>query len=266
MKNATQSVDISLFRNFLGNKYEIYKGEKQNDSQEFCRNLLENMSSELNEIKNKSPYLELSNTFSKSKKARYEIFYDDARKKEKSIITDLFYSILGKTLKCECNKEFYVFQELLDIPLLIPENTENIDIINLLQNYFKNDSIEKFCDQCKEQKKCSQNDKMARPPEILILSIQRFKDNNSKNECNVKFNEILDINEFIDRDCGYNEESLYSLFGVINHFGIVNFGHYYSYIKVNNKDWYEFNDDSVKEIDCNFDTSKAYILFYIRIH
>ena len=266
MKNATQKLDISLFINFIANKYKIYKRKRQNDSQEFCRNLLEKMSSELNEIKNKSPYLELANSYSETKKTRYEIFYDYSRKKEKSIITDLFYSILGKTLKCECNKEFYVFQELLDIPLLIPENTDNIDINKLLQNFFKDDTVEKFCDKCKEQKKFNQSNKMARPPEILILSIQRFKDNNAKNECKVTFNEILDINEFIDRDCGYNEESLYSLFGVVNHSGIVDFGHYYSYIKVNNKDWYEFNDDSVKAIESNFDTSKAYILFYIRIH
>ena len=270
MKNATKEVDITLFKYFIGNKYEKYKGEKQNDSQEFCRNLLEKMSSELNEVKNnKSPYVDLSNSFSKPKKVRYDLFYDNARKKEKSIITDLFYTVMGTTLKCECNKEFYIFQELLDIPLLIPENTNNTDIISLLRNFFKKDSVEKHCDACKEQKKFSQKNKIARPPDILIISIQRFTDINDKNECNVNFNEILDINEFIDRDCGYNQDSLYSLFGIINHKGYLYFGHYYSYIKINNQDWYEFNDENVKPIDNDLskcDTSKPYILFYVRIH
>jgi ubiquitin C-terminal hydrolase len=113
------------------------------------------MSSELNEIKNKSPYLELSNSYSETKKRRYEIFYDYSRKKEKSIITDLFYSILGKTLKCECNKEFYVFQKLLDIPLLINNNQKEITIEALIDNFLKeilvdlNDS----CSNCKKIKK-----------------------------------------------------------------------------------------------------------------
>lgn len=37
MKNATEEVDISQFKNFIGNKYKIFEGERQNDSQEFCR-------------------------------------------------------------------------------------------------------------------------------------------------------------------------------------------------------------------------------------
>lgn len=223
------------------------------------------MNSELNEVNDKSPYLDLSNSFSKPKEMRYLIFVEEARKKEKSLITDLFYSVMGKTLQCGCGKEFYVFQELLDIPLLIPENISNVNIIELLGNFFRTDYVEKFCDKCKEQKKFSQKNKIARPPEILILSIQRLTENNEKNVCNVEFEEILELKDFIDYECGYNEESLYCLFGVINHIGSLESGHYYSYI-LNNDSWYEFNDRIVQLIDNDFDTSNAYILFYRKIH
>ena len=180
IKNSGEEVNISQFVNFIGSKYKIFEGGRQNDSQEFCRKLLENINSELNEVNDKSSLLDLSNSFSKPKKMRYSIFWDEARKKEKSIITDLFYSVMGKVLQCNCGKEFYVFQELLDIPLLIPENKSIVNIKELLENFFTTEYVEKFCEQCNEQKKFSQKTNIAHPPEILILSIQRITENNEK--------------------------------------------------------------------------------------
>ena len=95
--------------------------------------------------------------------------------------------------------------------------------------------------------------------------VVKITENNEKNVCNVEFEEILELKDFIDYECGYNEESLYCLFGVINHIGSLESGHYYSYI-LNNDSWYEFNDRIVQLIDNDFDTSNAYILFYRKIH
>ena len=64
----------------------------QNDSQEFCRILLEDISSELNEIKIKSIYRMLSNSNEKSKILREKDFHINFSEREKSIITELFYA------------------------------------------------------------------------------------------------------------------------------------------------------------------------------
>jgi len=42
---------------------------------------------------------------------------------------------------------------------------------------------------------------------------------------------------------------IYDLYGVVNHSGVIGFGHYYAYCK-NKKTgkWYEHNDSSVSEI------------------
>ena len=188
------------------------------------------------------------------------------RDREKSIITDLFYFITSKTLKCECGCENYPFEQLLDIPLLIPEDTEYNSISNLLKNYFKNESIEKFCEKCKKKAKNLQTIKIAEPPEILNLSIQRIKNDEEKNESLIEFPEILDLSEFIDNDLEYNGETMYYLYGIINHVGSLEFGHYYSYVKINNQNWYEFNDtvvQSKKSIDCK--SSTVYSLFYLKV-
>ena len=58
----------------------------------------------------------------------------------------------------------------------------------------------------------------------------------------------------------------YDLFAVANHYGSLMFGHYTAYYKnsIKNK-WYEFNDNSMTEIDeSNVLTPNAYVLFYRR--
>ena len=70
-KEATEGINISSFKNLIGNKYAIFEGHRQNDSQEFYRKLLENINGELNEVGNIAPYKDLSNSFSKPKIFRY---------------------------------------------------------------------------------------------------------------------------------------------------------------------------------------------------
>ena len=59
---------------------------------------------------------------------------------------------------------------------------------------------------------------------------------------------------------------IYNLYGVINHQGSLDFGHYYSYIKNINNDniWTKFDDIYVSNIGTNIDNLHSYILFYIK--
>ena len=61
-----------------------------------------------------------------------------------------------------------------------------------------------------------------------------------------------------------NNDNIYDLFAVANHFGGLHFGHYIAYCKnkIENK-WFEFNDSNVSEIDeSKIVSSSAYVLFY----
>jgi len=58
----------------------------------------------------------------------------------------------------------------------------------------------------------------------------------------------------------------YRLYGVVNHYGSQNFGHYTAFAKINSDEWNEFNDSTVYAIDSSKVVSNgAYILFYERI-
>ena len=101
----------------------------------------------------------------------------------------------------------------------------------------------------------------------MIISLQRIDSKTQlKNECLVRFPEYLNLNDFIDPELGFNKESEYKLFSVINHQGIVEAGHDFSYIQpFRSNNWFEFNDSSVrhiKEISNTF--PYAYALFYIK--
>ena len=75
---------------------------------------------------------------------------------------------------------------------------------------------------------------MASLPEIIILSIKRIDwILNIKNNTEIKFSEYLNLRRYIDNDFEKNNEESYSLIGIINHIGSLEFGHYYSLIKLN---------------------------------
>jgi len=58
---------------------------------------------------------------------------------------------------------------------------------------------------------------------------------------------------------------LYDLYGVINHYGSMNFGHYTAYCK-NDNTWKQYDDSNVSEMNNEDDvvTDAAYVLFYKR--
>ena len=123
-------LDISNFIYFFKIKY-IEFGNQQNDSQEFCRVLLEDIITELNENSKKIKYKELQYTNSNNKLLTEKEFKDNFKKREDSIIIDIFYSEIISKFTCMCNYVTYSFQKYLDIPLLIPENKRTFNIEEL---------------------------------------------------------------------------------------------------------------------------------------
>ena len=262
MLTSQRSINPTEFKQKFGSKHSLFRGYGQNDTQEFCRILLEDMNIELNEVRHKAPYKELV-TKGKSKIECDQEFDELFRSRESSIVINSFYGQIINIFTCKCNYKSYSFQKVLDLPLLLGNN----DIYDLLDDYFKEESIyfETKCEKCQKPKiKHKKKTKISRPPNILILSFQRINwRTQRKNNCNVNFYEELNIQKYIDEECGHGNEYKYTLYGIGNHSGTINFGHYYAYIKLNNKGWYEFNDSMVSKIGyIDLNSSNAYTLFY----
>ena len=262
--NKSRSYCPSAFKYAFGSKHSMFRGYSQQDTQEFCRVLLEDMNSELNEIKKPAPYKELT-TKGKSKIECDKEFDDFFRKRENSLIMDSFYGQLINIFICECGYETYSFQKILDLPLLLNKSGK-VGIKELLDDYFKGEKIkfESKCENCFKKEIHKKKIKFSQPPNILILSLQRSNGRFlSKNTSPVFFPEYLDIRDYIDEECGHGNDFFYCLYGIGNHSGSLDFGHYYAYIKLNDKDWYEYNDSSVYPLSSiNNCSSSAYVLFY----
>jgi ubiquitin C-terminal hydrolase len=193
------------------------------------RLILEDMNKELNTVKKKPPYKEMS--FKESKIQCDKMFDEEFRKRENSLIMDVFYGQLINIFKCKCGLETYSFEKILDLPLLLPKNTTTVE--NLLDEYFIEEEIhfETPCESCKKKTDHAKQVKFSQPPNILILSIQRKNERTGlKNNCNISFPDELDISKYIDHEI-YGDNPKYSLYGIGNHTGSLNFGHYFAYIK-----------------------------------
>ena len=252
----------SEFKQKFGSKHSLFRGYGQNDTQEFCRILLEDMNSELNTVKYKPKYKELD-TRNKDKRTCDKEFDDLFRSRESSIVMDSFYGQIINIFTCTCEYQTYSFQKILDLPLLMGDNN---NIYDLLEEYFRDEKImfETKCEKCGKKRTHLKETRISQPPNILILSFQRINwRTKRKNSCSISFEEELDIKKFIDRDCGHSKECRYTLYGIGNHSGNIDFGHYYAYIKLNDKTWYEFNDSTVRKIGYIDTNSKTvYTLFY----
>lgn len=109
-------------------------------------------------------------------------------------------------------------------------------------------------------------------PEIMIINLKRFSQTNTygkykKNTASVSIPlKNVSFSKYIS---GYNPEKyVYDLFGVCNHFGSMNGGHYTATIRIADGRWFNFNDADVREVknmpDTHIEGSAPYCLFYRR--
>ena len=100
-------------------------------------------------------------------------------------------------------------------------------------------------------------------PDVLVITLKRFDNRNRKNQAIVDFPlEGLDLSKYI---IGYDKQSyIYNLYGICNHSGGSQGGHYTAFVKNSNNKWYHFNDTMVNEVSnlAKLKGPQAYCFFY----
>ena len=149
--------------------------------------------------------------------------------------------------------------------------TDNIILKDCLDLFISNENIQEddswYCKKCKQLQKSKQKLEIYKPPNYLIILLKRYNfEQNSKNTFSGGKNNTyvayptdnLDIKEYIVGP--EKDKAVYDLYGVIQHFGTLNQGHYTAICK-NDGNWVLYND-SVIDIIKNPVTKNAYVLFY----
>ena len=128
-----------------------------------------------------------------------------------------------------------------------------------------------YCSKCKKHQISKQKLQIYKSPNYLIIQIKRFNIkkndtssstfNGEKNNAFVKYPiEDFDLSEYIVGP--EKDNSKYDLYGVVQHFGSLNGGHYTAICK-NDNIWVSYND-SILDFCENPVTQNAYILFYVK--
>jgi ubiquitin C-terminal hydrolase len=141
-----------------------------------------------------------------------------------------------------------------------------------------------YCTSCARKTSTKKQHTFSRLPKILCLHLKRFDAaRNRKIENFVSFpSHGLNMGSLLSHWCevtrmqsaGYEDEDnlpvadleiSYDLFGVVNHVGSMQSGHYVANVKVEDK-WYHCNDQHVGQAseESVLKADGAYILFYVR--
>lgn len=121
-----------------------------------------------------------------------------------------------------------------------------------------------YCIGCKDHVCATKQLKIYKLPDILIIHLLRFK---KKGYYTEKITSLIDFPlEDLSMSSISEDNALYDLYAVSNHFGGTGGGHYTAYIKnPGSSSWLEMDDSHVSKVsNDSIVSSSAYILFYKR--
>ena len=176
------------------------------------------------------------------------------------------YNLSGK-LYLECP----LFESNYQIEKESNKYLENIALKECLELLVKNENFQDdeswYCKKCQKLQKSKQKLQIYKPPNYLIILLKRynFKKSEGNNFSGEKNNTFIsypidnfDIREYIEGP--EKNKAIYELYGVIEHYGTLNQGHYKAICK-NDGNWISYNDSLIDIVKSPV-TKNAYVLFY----
>jgi ubiquitin C-terminal hydrolase len=249
----------------------LFSGE-QNDPHEFIVYLLDRIhTSKSSKVKIDIPvgyepdklYLKL---YLEHFKKRYENDF--------SMFVKNFYYYM---LTCiDCNNCHHVTYDVSPNDIMcvnLPDDWQRKPYLTLdecIADYFKVEAIDYKCEKCGNSQNNRQDKKLLTRPKTIIIKLKRYAQmGNSLYKVNkfIEYPSILKLTKYL---CS-GEEGTYELYGVINHIGLMDSGHYYSFIRDYNsangkfsQGWMHCNDTQVSHISEKeaINSKNAYMLFY----
>jgi ubiquitin C-terminal hydrolase len=200
--------------------------------------------------------------------------WNNYEKFEYSLLKKIFNGIIINNKICKfcnyCSIKYDIFITLqLDIPIKCNlDYNKSFSIYDCLDHLIQYQQVDKnnklLCNLCGIKNKSKYNSLLWKMPEILIIQIKRFNNNNIKIKNNILYPKILDLHKYFDNNSPYINESYYELIGINIHIDFdntINNGHYVSIVKNNNR-WLLYDDDNNIIHINNIQNSNAYLLFY----
>ncbi|ODQ82743.1 hypothetical protein BABINDRAFT_21890, partial [Babjeviella inositovora NRRL Y-12698] len=210
-----------------------------------------------------------------------------------SIVVDFFQGQYYSQLRClTCNTTSTTYNAFSILSLPIPNETSSraISLEQCLDEFCATeilDGDDKWnCVRCKSPQRSSKRLQITRLPNVIIIHFKRFKMNHQMTKLNTMItypvDEVLDLTNYWPTPVDANEQAKlahlptrnqhtpfrYKLYGVANHFGNLQNGHYTAFVhKGEANGWCQFDDTTVtKNVKLlKVMNENAYCLFYKRV-
>ena len=285
IKKHGKSYAPNSFKEVLSQLNPMFAGVAANDSKDLINFLLEKLHEELNLGSNKNFNSKLiSHADQKDETKMLGIFLKDMQERYKSIISDLFYGTIETKSQClNCQNTKYNFQvfSFLEFPLqqvndfcykngmrqnFAGNGNPDIDLYECFFHYQNistmNGNNQIFCNDCGKNCDALYGTFLYSMPNYFIINLNRGK--NAVYKCNVKFPEILKLNNLVRM---WATNSIFQLKAVICHIGPSSMGgHFIAYCRhYKDNNWYKYNDSNVTKCMENKEyliNGMPYILFY----
>jgi len=192
-------------------------------------------------------------------------YYYKTYSKEHSYFHDSVNMLILNIIKCvNCGFKQTSINSSNNICCSIPKKGKQT-LYTCLDDYFKEEKIEYKCDICKQVNENIMIKKIIDNKKYIIITIKKFDFNSdlnilTKKHENISYPLLLNINNYSLA----NSEN-YHLVSIVNHVGMLNYGHYYADVAYENN-WFRCNDENVDDIKLNkvAMNNNAYILIYKR--
>lgn len=189
---------------------------------------------------------------------------------KQSIVSDTFYGQYIKRYSCSggCLNKFFNYDPFNGFTIFPREDSSSVK--QLINDVFLQDFVPYECKKCTPEgfidKEHTIDQFIYKLPETLIVTVNRFNTNGSKNVNSVIIDETIDLSNYYLS----NEPTKYTFSSVICHLGsTINHGHYVTITKKNGI-YYIFDDEKIKEMAKGDSISQLngvipYIIFYEKV-
>jgi len=265
------------FKNCLARVNSMYSGYNQHDAQEFLGTLLEGINQDLNRVITKPSYEQMVADPHRSLQEISNEFFEQTQTRDDSIVTDVFCGqLLSKKTCGTCQSVSIMFDNFWDLALSfekIPSDSQHL--YDMIEKFLSEETLDSlvYCRKCDTITKSKKKFVLWRLPKVLVIQIKRFeyvRTRQSKINKSIVFPvQDLDLSKFTKESGDSSvEDAHYTLYGVVNHGGSLNGGHYTAEcMNAYNKKWYNYNDATVEETTMESqeaESSFPYVLFYVK--
>jgi len=169
---------------------------------------------------------------------------------------------LLSTVKCKpCNKEYFIIDPFMDLTFSVPQNVE-CTIFDCFNHFSEEEELEDlyYCSNCGQKTNSTKKIEIWKFPKILIIKLKKSAQLGNKQKNSVDF-QVSDLELSRFQKCNNSSSLKFDLFATSNHLGkSSNEGHYISYCKHENGNWYKFDDQNVTQR--SIDKPSSVVLFF----